>query len=141
MKLTLIRTDFDPTTTIGQLLVDGKQECFTCEDTVRPAGEEKIFGRTAIPYGTYQVKLTWSNRFKRMMPLVCDVPGFSGIRIHTGNSSADTEGCILVGRTRLSGLSGVGESRIAFNDFYPKLEAAALRGEAIELEIIPERRV
>lgn len=67
---------------------------YTCEDVVR---DHKIPGLTAIPAGVYKVEMTYSNRFHRVMPLLLDVPGFTGIRIHAGNSSTDTDGCILVG--------------------------------------------
>ena len=83
------------TYTIGELSVDGNYICDTLEDRVRPTGE-KVYGETAIPYGTYTVTLSYSNRFKKTMPEILNVPNFSGIRIHCGNSSKDTEGCLLV---------------------------------------------
>lgn len=94
MKLELIREEFTDKSTIGSLLVDGKFFCYTLEDRVR---NEKIFGQTAIPYGTYPVLITYSPRFKTNMPLLINVPGYSGVRIHSGNKAEDTEGCILVG--------------------------------------------
>ena len=80
---------------IGDLFIDGQFFCYTLEDERRPDGL-KVYGETAIPVGTYNVKVTRSNRFKRLMPILLDVPMFSGIRIHGGNSSKDTLGCILV---------------------------------------------
>jgi hypothetical protein len=80
---------------IGDLFINGEFFCYTLEDEKRADGV-KVYGETAIPVGTYTVKLTKSNRFKRLMPLLLDVPLFKGIRIHGGNTSKDTLGCILV---------------------------------------------
>jgi hypothetical protein len=102
MKLTLKRTAKKPTYTIGKLYIDGTYFCDTLEDTVRPAGV-KIPGQTAIPAGEYKVVLTVSNRFKRLLPEILNVPDFIGIRIHRGNTYKDTEGCILVGLNKIVG--------------------------------------
>lgn len=92
--------------TIGKLYVNGKQLCNTLEDTDRrlfqgqPIADiaaKKVKGQTAIPTGTYRLQVSESPRFKRELIEVLDVPGFSGIRIHRGNTTADTEGCILPG--------------------------------------------
>tara|TARA_R110000824_G_scaffold89108_3_gene218735 strand:- start:952 stop:1386 length:435 start_codon:yes stop_codon:yes gene_type:complete len=80
---------------IGDLFINGEFFCYTLEDEKRADGV-KVYGETAIPTGTYNVLLTKSNRFKRLMPLIVDVPMFRGIRIHGGNTSKDTLGCILV---------------------------------------------
>jgi hypothetical protein len=103
--------------TSGQLYVDGKFECYTLEDKVRPV---KIAGLTAIPAGTYDVVITYSPRFDCDMPLLVNVPGFEGVRIHVGNTAADTDGCILVGagRTR-DKLQG---SRIAYDALFLKIK-------------------
>jgi hypothetical protein len=80
---------------IGDLFIDDVFFCHTLEDKKRADGL-KVFGETAIPAGVYNVAVTRSNRFKRLMPLIMDVPMFSGIRIHGGNTSKDTHGCPLV---------------------------------------------
>lgn len=89
-----MRKEFTQEVTLGELYIDNEFSCFVLEDAVRP---EKIYGETAIPAGEYQILLTISPRFKRVLPLLVDVPGFDGIRIHPGNSHEDTHGCLLVG--------------------------------------------
>lgn len=98
MNPILVRNAYTATTTIGDLLVGHKIFCHTLEDVVRPKTAAKVPCKTAIPSGRYKVELTFSNRFKRIMPLLIDVPGFEGVRIHGGNSSEDTEGCIIVAK-------------------------------------------
>jgi hypothetical protein len=96
MKIKLIRDYFTETTTLGKLYIDGKFFCHTLEDKVRP-DEEKVYGKTAIPEGIYRIIVSFSKRFQRMTLEILDVPNFSGIRIHGGNTHKDTLGCILVG--------------------------------------------
>lgn len=90
----LEREWFSDKSTIGTLSFDGVHCCFTLEDTCR---RKKEHGTTAIPSGTYEVTLDYSERFKKIMPHVLNVPFFEGIRIHAGNTPEDTDGCILVG--------------------------------------------
>lgn len=85
--------------TLGLLLDGGAPLCYTVEDEVRPEGE-KVYGLTAIPEGVYTVRLTMSNRFKKMLPLLEGVPMFEGVRIHGGNRAENSEGCIIVGTKR-----------------------------------------
>jgi hypothetical protein len=118
LKLRLVRTDFTENSTIGKLFIDDVFECFTLEDRIQPVGE-KIPGKTAIPAGSYEVVLTFSNRFKKLLPLLLHVPGFEGIRIHPGNTDKDTEGCILVGRVKK--FDFIGESRSAFGSLFLKM--------------------
>lgn len=102
MKLTLKRNFKGPDYTIGKLYIDGHYFCDTLEDTVRPAGQ-KIAGKTAIPAGDYKVIKSYSPRFKKILPEILDVPGFSGVRIHAGNTAKDTEGCLLLGLNKTKG--------------------------------------
>lgn len=104
MELTLKRKYCKPSYTIGHLYIDGKYICDTLEDVVRDlVTEKKVKGRTAIPAGRYRVILNWSPRFGKVLPLLLLVPQFDGVRIHSGNTAADTEGCILVGENRERG--------------------------------------
>lgn len=126
MNIQLRRKVFTPTSTVGELHLDGKFECFTLEDQVRPPGV-KVPGQTAIGEGTYPVIITLSNRFKRDLPLLLNVPNFDSIRIHTGNTAADTEGCILVGANNQP--DAILNSRIAFNALFPKIQDALKTGQ------------
>lgn len=97
MKLALIRITYTTKSTIGRLYLDNEFFCYTLEDRVRPKGE-KVHGQTAIPAGTYKLVLTKSPKFGKVLPLLEDVPRFTGVRIHGGNTAEDSLGCILVGR-------------------------------------------
>lgn len=140
MKLTLKRIALRSTYTIGRLYVDGNYFCDTLEDTVRDLNkngkfdnrEKKVYGKTAIPYGTYEIKWTYSPRFKKYTPQLMNVPSFSGIRIHAGNSSTDTEGCLLLGQNKKVGM--VLNSRATINKFYPIIKEACSNGK-VTIEI------
>lgn len=134
MELKLNRIFLGSSATIGELLVNDKYLCDTLEDRVRPEGE-KIYGKTAIPEGMYEVKLTHSPRFKKILPEILNVPNFSGIRIHTGNSSKDTEGCILVGTWDGEKEDWVGNSRIAFDELMALLEEATNNKEKVTITV------
>lgn len=131
MQLKLIRQEFTDKSTIGRLEIDGEFFCWTLEDKVRP---EKIAGQTAIPAGKYEIDINWSERFKRYLPIILNVPHFTGIRIHSGNTAADTAGCILVGRTKETDF--IGESVLAMNDLFPKLLKAIREDQKITIDII-----
>jgi hypothetical protein len=135
MELLLKRRWLTERSTVGELFIDGRFECFVLEDRYRPPPEPKVYAQTAIPCGTYEVVITQSPRFKRLLPLVVGVPGFSGIRIHPGNVPADTEGCLLPGRVRAE--DRVLESRVAFDALFDRMMAAHQR-EAITLTITVE---
>ena len=140
MKLTLKRIALRPTYTIGKLYIDDVYFCDTIEDTVRDLnkngkfdnGEKKIHSKTAIPYGTYEIKWTYSPRFKKYTPQLMNVPSFEGIRIHAGNTSADTEGCLILGKTKQVGK--VLNSRATINKFYPIIKNACSNGK-VTIEI------
>ena len=93
------------TYTIGSLFVNDKYFCDTLEDKVRVLNsiKDKIPGETAIPSGTYKVCIEYSPRFKRKLPRLKDVPYFTGVLIHRGNTEEDTHGCILVGENKVKG--------------------------------------
>lgn len=104
MELLLQRLYLKTEYTIGRLSVDGLYFFDTLEDRVRDLrSEPKIPGRTAISAGRYEVTVNRSPRFCRDLPRLLDVPGFTGILIHRGNTAADTSGCILVGENREAG--------------------------------------
>jgi len=118
-RIEVHRQIFTDKSTIGSLSIDGVFECWTLEDTCR-WNSEKIKEKTAVPAGHYEVIIDWSTKFKKDLPHILDVPNFSGIRIHCGNSDEQTEGCILVGNTKEA--DWIGESRLAFDAFFPKLK-------------------
>ena len=119
MKIQIKRLHKTENSTIGEMTIDGKFECYTLEDKER---DVKIKSETAIPKGTYKVIINQSNRFKKLMPLVLNVPNFEGIRIHPGNSNHDTEGCILVGQSR--SVDYITKSRKAYEILFTKMKLA-----------------
>ena len=118
MKIIVKRTFLGKDYTIGKMYLNGEYFCDTLEDTVRPS-EQKLYGQTAIPAGKYKVIKTFSPRFKKILPLICDVPGFAGVRIHAGNQASETEGCVLVGENKVKGK--VINSKITMNKLMAKL--------------------
>jgi len=131
MLLTLKRHTLTEKSTIGDLSIDGVWECFTLEDVVRTG--PKVAGKTAIPAGRYVVVITMSSRFKKMLPLLLNVPGFTGIRIHAGNIAEHTEGCILVGVTKKEDF--IGQSKVALAMVLDKIQDALIDKETVEIEI------
>ena len=120
--------------TIGRLFVDGKYFCDTLEDRCRDLDKEKkVMNETAIPEGTYEVIVNVSARFKRKLPLLLDVPHFSGIRIHRGNTDKDTSGCILVGENKQPGR--VIKSTLYELRLTEMVEKAMLTGEKITIRV------
>ncbi|HWJ06182.1 MAG TPA: DUF5675 family protein [Steroidobacteraceae bacterium] len=135
MELRLERLQYRSGCTIGRMYVDGRFECYTLEDGIRT---NKVYGETAIPAGEYRIDITYSPRFKRNLPLLCDVPNFEGVRIHPGNAPANTLGCILVGQQWSDGDEVIGASRAAFNALFQKINDAAARAEPVMLRVIQE---
>lgn len=131
MNLLLKRKKSSKGATIGELFLNGIHECYIVEDVVRKDGEKKIHGETAIPAGKYQVVNTYSPRFEKYLPLLLNVPNYAGIRIHTGNKSADTEGCLLPGRTLGKDGVTVEGSRIAFDALFRKLKAVEKKEQIV----------
>lgn len=132
MELTLHRRWKTEKSTIGELSIDGDRFCYTLEDEVRPPGV-KIPGETAIPEGRYRVVFDWSPKNKRLMPHILDVPMFTRILIHAGNTDVDTEGCVLVGFRSDTNL--IAESKKAFDALYPILYATWQRNEEIWITV------
>jgi hypothetical protein len=114
--------------------VDGEFECFILEDRLRPTGI-KVPGETAIPQGRYEIQHTYSPRFRRNLPLLINVPGFEGIRIHPGNKAVDTEGCLLPGQTA-GPRAMVGNSVLAFNALNDKIVKAIAGGNRVYITIL-----
>ena len=121
MLIEVKRFEFQNTHTIGKMYINGVYECYTLEDVVRNGS--KVIGKTAIPTGEYKVIIDASVRFKQDMPHILNVPNFKGVRIHAGNTSAHTDGCILLGTT-WAGKDFIGNSRVAYKKFFDKLKKA-----------------
>lgn len=127
--------------TIGKLYINDQYFCDTLEDTDRGLTQsmteqqiesKKVYGETAIPTGTYKVIISYSNKFKKQMPLLLNVPGFAGIRIHSGNTEKNSLGCILVGKNKAVGK--VLESRDTYNKLFSILQEADKK-ETIKITI------
>lgn len=121
MLIEVKRFEFKDTHTVGKMYIDGVYECYTLEDVVRNG--TKVLGKTAIPTGEYKLVIDASTRFKQDMPHILNVPDFTGVRIHSGNTSAHTDGCILVGTTWTGG-DFIGNSKAAYKKLFDKLKKA-----------------
>lgn len=142
MKLLLRRLYRKPTYTIGKLYIDDVYLCDTAEDVDRglysymnigEISKIKVKDETAIPYGKYKVRLSMSPRFKKILPEIINVPGFTGVRIHSGNDpKTDSSGCILPGYNTIKGK--VTSSRKVMEVLMEKLKEVPT-SETIELEI------
>ena len=129
--------------TIGRLYIKGEYLCDTLEDTDRGLSQDmseaeikthKVHGQTAIPTGEYRIDMrTVSPRFKRILPRLVGVKCFQGVLIHSGNTAADTEGCILVGENRK--VSMLLNSRATLDKLFALMKKAQADGEEIKLLI------
>ena len=142
MEITTTRKWFSENCAISELAIDDKFFCYCLEDKDRDLDSEmpmdsinarKVYGKTAIPTGRYEVIVNMSNRFKVMMPLLLKVKGYEGVRIHTGNTDKDTEGCLILGLTK--GADAVYQSKNAYNAFMPIVNEALKNGEHIYITI------
>ena len=139
MKILVKRVDFTQKSTISDVYVDGIFECYILEDKTREPSAPKVFGETAIPYGLYKVIVTKSDRFSKLenhdvyLPLLLNVPGYEGVRIHPGNRPADTEGCLLPGTVKT--IDVVENSRTAWVKLNDKINAALKAGQEVTVEI------
>lgn len=150
MRLHLSRDVLSPTWTLGVLTVDHEDGRgplsfgFTVEDTDRGLTSAdpldriravKVRDRTAIPTGTYRVRTTWSPKYRRQMPLVCDVPGWAGVRLHSGNDAGDSSGCILPGLARDVVAGTVSRSRAACAWLYARIAEVEAAGGEVWIEV------
>lgn len=142
MNILLKRFALKPLYTVGHIYIDGKyitdsleppSRHLTSEMKVSAIQRAKLPDGTAIPTGTYRILITRSPRFGKWLPLLLDVPGFSGVRIHAGNTKADTTACILPGKNRYPGR--VISSTLALHDIINRMTAALSRGEKIFITI------
>lgn len=132
MKMILTRRPSAHETTVGELTINGELVCYTIEDQIR---DVKVYGKTAIPPGEYEVQLTHSPRFGRQLPLLINVPNYEGVRIHPGNKHQDTEGCILpVSSVSEDGAFGY-ESIKAFHKLMIHITRAILNKEKMTIVI------
>ena len=128
MKIKVKRIHFGETFTVGKLSIDGQDlNIFTIEDKFRevkgkPVSSWKVQDTTAIPTGVYKLIISMSNRFKKLMPEILKVEGFSGVRIHSGNTSANTEGCLILGKTWDGKSDFIGNSKQAVQEFMNKIQ-------------------
>lgn len=144
MELKLVRNTLTEKTTIGELFINNstERECYILEDKDRGLQSSmdletiksiKVYGETAIPKGRYEIAVSYSERFKKKLPLLLNVKGYEGIRIHTGNYAKDTHGCLLPARVK--GVDAVSESTLAFNQLFAKIEKA-LKTEKVFITIV-----
>ncbi len=139
MEIISSRFKFTDKSTISKVFVDGEQKCFFLEDvdrglddsmTVEQIAAIKVYGKTAIPYGRYEIAVTWSNRFQMMLPLLLNVKGFDGIRVHWGNKPENTDGCPLAGESIAAEPDMILNSKIAFNALFSLIKEAISREKA-----------
>ncbi len=146
MKLQVVRTQFGTDATNGILLVDGLFECYTLEDQYQAV---KVMHETCIPEGTYEIKFRtvggfhtkYSERYGKShygMLHLQDVPNFTYILIHAGNTDEHTSGCLIVGETQqdleISKDGFIGSSTVAYKKMYAKVAGQLLQGKDVSIE-------
>jgi hypothetical protein len=140
MELVLTRKYFTDTSTVSELSVNGTFFCHILEDVDRgltssmsldEIKQKKVFAKTCIPYGKYKVINSYSPRFKKYLPLLLNVPGYAGIRIHPGNRHTDTAGCLLPGKYNSKTPNFVGSSVVTFNSLMKLITQAEKKEEII----------
>ena len=146
MKLTVVRTQFGTDATNGLLFIDGIFECYTLEDQYQAV---KVMHETCIPEGTYDIKFRktggfdskYRERYKNAhygMLHIQDVPNFTYILIHTGNTDEHTSGCLIVGETQqdleISKDGFIGSSTVAYKKMYAKVAGQLLQGKKVTIE-------
>ena len=137
MQLLLQRQASFKHATLGTLKINGVYECVTLEDVVRdlgPDGSGKVQDETAIPEGIYKVVIDFSQKFQKNMLHILDVPFFTGIRIHSGNTDLNTEGCVLVGQT-VNGPDYIHGGSVELPILQEKIQTALELGEDVTIEI------
>ena len=133
MKIEVKRKELTDESTIGDLYIDGSLFCNTLEDVIRLGS--KVFGKTAIPAGEYNVIVDYSPHFGKDMPHLLNVNGFTGVRIHSGNKPEDTEGCILVGVYTPGHMDWIGNSRVTYDALFSRIQKALQNNEEITITI------
>ena len=140
MLITVQRRPSKGGATVSEVFLDGSHECYGLEDEVRadpnastPENEAKVAGKTAIPAGKYRVVMTRSPRFNKVLPLLLDVPGFTGVRIHAGNRAENTDGCLLVGEEAQE--TTISRSKEALFELMAAIDSAIETGEQVFIEI------
>ena len=142
MELRLERKYRNNNYCIDKLYINGKYFSDVLEDPDRGLTDTmsleeikkiKIKGNTCIPYGTYNITITYSPRFKKNLPLLNNVKGFDGIRIHSGNKPQDTEGCLLPGFNKIKGQ--VIDSRVTTDKLIAQIQQALNKGEKVTITI------
>jgi hypothetical protein len=141
-KFSLIRKYFTEYSTIGELFLDNQFVCFVLEDKDRMLDNgwdldritrEKVHGRTAIPTGEYKIEWTFSDRFQKAMPILLNVKGYAGVRIHSGNTPEHTLGCLIPGMKMST--DNVSESKVATMKLWNIIKIAIDNKEQIYINI------
>ena len=153
MELKVKRKAFEKDYTIGKLYIDGVAFCDTLEDADRGLTQDmplddikakKIYGKTAIPKGTYEIDMntvspkfkdrSWAKPYGGKLPRLIDVKGFEGVLLHVGNTASDSSGCLLVGKNSIKGM--ITDSTRTFHTLMSKyLLPAKVQGEGITMTI------